>query len=681
MATAGDAVTETEATEAPVLSSRFPTRDALLGVGVFALALVVYNRTLTPSLSYSSPDGAELATVPHELGLAHMPGYPLYTFLGKAFTYLPVGDVAHRMNLMSAVGAAGAAALVYGICRVLRMARPASLLGALLLAFSLTFWSQAVIAEVYAPNAFMLSLTILLLLAWGQRQESEGAPPTTDRASRALFYGFALAFGLSLGTHLSNAALAGAAAVYVVLVNWRVLRQPTLLAGGAAFFLLGAAQYVWLPIRAATLNDPLMVAHRPDSWDGFLNYTVRAFSNLRLAFPLSALPDRVLLYMKYASENFRVGGLLLPLIGLWGLLFRRTKPYFLLVGFYTVEVAFFTQYAAFDLDVFFIPAHLVTAVFAAYAFHGLLQIGPPLLARVRVPVQASYYGLAALALVAVVAQVGRNWDKNDRSRDTAINDFYRNVFDRLPAGATLVGGRGVFGYDMFYFREVENLRPDVSLPLMEAPSGTEAALIASAARLYTTVQPVEGGIGPRSPFSGGNALPPDRWYVPVLAAPTLEQSALGRRSLILYEARAEPPKLIVPEAEAHPEHVVDHNFGGLTLVGYEIDGAASAGGTLHVALYWRMAQPSRYFVTTQLGGLGFETHELGFGNLTRLLQQTSRSQGIVVEQYDLVVLSSIEEGEEPFTVGVGGLPAGLLKNGTDGIGEERLELTKVRVEN
>ncbi|GAH67414.1 unnamed protein product, partial [marine sediment metagenome] len=57
---------------------------------IFALALAVYNATLTPSLSYQSADGNELATVCYTQGLAHSTGYPLYTWLGKLFTFIPV---------------------------------------------------------------------------------------------------------------------------------------------------------------------------------------------------------------------------------------------------------------------------------------------------------------------------------------------------------------------------------------------------------------------------------------------------------------------------------------------------------------------------------------------------------------------------------------------------------------
>jgi len=75
----------------------------VIGGLLAGVSLLIYNATLTPSLSYKSPDGNELATIPYVLGLAHSTGYPLYTWLGKLFTYLPIGDVAHRINLMSAV--------------------------------------------------------------------------------------------------------------------------------------------------------------------------------------------------------------------------------------------------------------------------------------------------------------------------------------------------------------------------------------------------------------------------------------------------------------------------------------------------------------------------------------------------------------------------------------------------
>ena len=169
-------------------------KDYWLALALTVLALFVYVQTLSPSLSYLSPDGNELATIPYLLGLAHSPGYPVYTWLGKLFTLLPFGDIAHRVNLMSAVTGALVSGGLYLLITILlnpRIASPmlrraAALCSAMLFAFSLTFWSQSVIAEVYAPNIAFFALTLLALLHWERTRR--------DRD----FFLFALVFGLSL---------------------------------------------------------------------------------------------------------------------------------------------------------------------------------------------------------------------------------------------------------------------------------------------------------------------------------------------------------------------------------------------------------------------------------------------------------------------------------------------------
>ncbi|MBW2474999.1 MAG: DUF2723 domain-containing protein, partial [Deltaproteobacteria bacterium] len=45
------------------------------------------------------------------LGVPHPPGYPTYTLLGWLFTRLPFGSIAWRVNLLSSVSTAAAAAL------------------------------------------------------------------------------------------------------------------------------------------------------------------------------------------------------------------------------------------------------------------------------------------------------------------------------------------------------------------------------------------------------------------------------------------------------------------------------------------------------------------------------------------------------------------------------------------
>ena len=303
------------------MSKRFQTIDYCLAFLLAGVAFLFYSVTLTPSLSYLSPDGNELATIPYVLGLAHMPGYPLYTWLGKFFTWLPFGDIAHRVNLMSAaLGAMGIGGLYLIITSLLHhraaspiLRRAGASLAALLFAFSPSFWSQAVIAEVYAPNIALIALTILVLLHWERTRR--------DRD----FFLFALVFGLSLGTHISNHGFAPAFALFVLLTDRTVLKRPTWWIAGIAGFSLGAAQFVWLPLKANTLNDRIMLEHAPTTLKGIYNYTLGAFPQLKFAFPLSALPDRVVVYLYLLTQQFGLLSLLLGVLGMMTLLLRRSR--------------------------------------------------------------------------------------------------------------------------------------------------------------------------------------------------------------------------------------------------------------------------------------------------------------------------------------------------------------------
>ena len=87
-----------------------------------AVALVLYLVTLAPTVA--TGDSGELAAVAATLGLAHPPGYPTFTLLGHLFTWLPFGDPAYRVNLLSAVldmVAVGVAA--FGTARLVEVTR------------------------------------------------------------------------------------------------------------------------------------------------------------------------------------------------------------------------------------------------------------------------------------------------------------------------------------------------------------------------------------------------------------------------------------------------------------------------------------------------------------------------------------------------------------------------------
>ena len=60
-----------------------------LVLSVFVASLFVYAATAARSVYWG--DSAELVAVAHTLGIAHPPGYPLYTLLRAFFVRLPLG--------------------------------------------------------------------------------------------------------------------------------------------------------------------------------------------------------------------------------------------------------------------------------------------------------------------------------------------------------------------------------------------------------------------------------------------------------------------------------------------------------------------------------------------------------------------------------------------------------------
>ena len=114
-----------------------------------------YLSTLAPSLDYR--DSPEFINTAFSLGISHPAGFPTYNLLVKAFTFLPLGSIAFKVNLFSLVFACLTLVFLYlstnlfleilfgpGKSRII-----AGLFPALLLAFSQPFWYHALVAEVY----------------------------------------------------------------------------------------------------------------------------------------------------------------------------------------------------------------------------------------------------------------------------------------------------------------------------------------------------------------------------------------------------------------------------------------------------------------------------------------------------------------------------------------------------
>jgi len=398
--------------------------------GVILIAFLLYLRTLAPGVVVG--DAAEFQTVLPTLGIAHPTGYPLYTLLGWVFTRLPLGEVAWRANLLSAICGALTVGVVYLIVEK-TLAPPlfplpspkfgrgegvVAALAALTFAATPTWWAQCVMAEIYTLGTLLVALTVYLVLRW-----SEGPrPPMAD------LWLAAGCIGLGLAHHRTVVLLVPAVLVYVWWTDWRIVRWPRVWLPALGLFLLPLALYAYFPLRWPALHGG-----QPMTWEQFefLVFARGYAPALRLDGILT--PDRWAIYLRLAVEQFGPAGLALAISGAGWLLARRPRAGVLTGLLYVATVAFGLAYFVPDVSVFFIPAHLVLALWIGYGLAGLMRVltRTP---RWRDPLQV--LGLTVVALLPLTL-IWANLPAVDRSGDTAAQEWGERALS-YPIGPNAV---------------------------------------------------------------------------------------------------------------------------------------------------------------------------------------------------------------------------------------------------
>jgi len=535
--------------------------DLALSTGLGSVAFFLYLSTLAPTLLFA--DGGEFQFVPYVLGISHPTGYPLYLLLGWFWSHLlPWGDVAFRMNLLSALWGGITVGLLY-LVGLLLLARAkleplylrqgVAALAALAFAASRTFWSQAIIAEVYTFNTFFVALTLLLLLLWAEKEDKRS------------LYLFAFAYGLSLTHHRTMALLAPAYLVFIWLTDSRPLRQPRWALSLLPLFLLPQLLYLYLPLRApATPYIHLRLAPGRElilyenSLRGFLKHVLGQAYGSRLGL-YGTWPELLGGGVRFLERQFLLPGILLGLLGLFRLL-KAPKTFLLLFLSYVGIFAFCLLHFRGDIKVFFIPTYLIFALWIALGAGTLAEGARWVLRQKRLHLLD---GVALLLLASLpLALLMRNYQGVDRSDDLQARQFWEALLaEPIPQGAILATNDRNEMMPLWYLQQVEGVRPDLwgLFPLIVPEEG-----YANIGRLLDSV------------FGLGRPL-----YL-IKEMPGLEIKYQLRRVNSLVE-------ILSPAVTGEPDYPRHLLLGeALELVGYDQEPhSPRSEEELRVTLYWR----------------------------------------------------------------------------------------------
>ena len=438
----------------------------------FTLPFALYMVTLAPSVTFF--DSGEFLTAATSLGSAHSPGYPLFLMYAKPFTWLPLGNIAFRINVATAVSSSLACLMVYILTTSLLdkeallddvrfnrfVVKLAGLAAAVSFGFTPRLWLQSNHDKPYPLLAFISAIIFYLLLKW-QEQYREGS----ERPS--YIYVCTFLAGLAMAVHQTIVLLLPAWFLMIVLTDWRMITRIKELILTTAFALLGFSVHLYLPLRA--LSNPLLNWGDPKTVEQFL------WHFLRKGYPSEPpVRDMALLWAQIKAFNipreFTWLGAALTLLGLVYLWKRNRTVVIAYLASVSVFLLVIVGYFNTPLDLiflteeFFTPLYLLTAVITGTGFFSLLGYA---LRTARLPnhIGAPVYGVVILFFFCLPSALcAINYFENDQHKNYIAFDYASNSLRTLPQNAIMFTWGDSGAFPLWYLQGIERMREDVDLP-------------------------------------------------------------------------------------------------------------------------------------------------------------------------------------------------------------------------
>jgi 4-amino-4-deoxy-L-arabinose transferase-like glycosyltransferase len=447
----------------------YPDLFSLLAV---VIPFAVYMATLAPSVTFF--DSGEFLTATASLGSAHSPGYPLFLMFAKPFTWLPLGNIAFRINMATAFSSSLACLGVYLLTiRLLRdeqlMDNPvfsawsiklAGLSAACAFAFTPRLWLQSNHDKPYPLLAFITAVIFYLILLWRQHYKQGEERP-------AFIYAATFLAGMSMAAHQSVVLLLPAWTVLIVLADWRMITRIKELILATAFALFGFSVHLYLPLRAT--QNPLLNWGDPKSSTQFLwHFLRRGYQSEPHLRDASLLWEQIKAF-NVPHEFTWVGVLLVvfALFRLWHLQRDIVIAYLTVICVFLLVIAGYfntPREMIFLTEEFFTPVYLLTAVLIGVGLHCLLEFA---VKNARLP---EHFGFSVYGLVTgmffslpVVMCITKYYE-NDQHNNYIAFDYATNSLRSLPQNAVMFTWGDSGAFPLWYLQGVERMREDLDLP-------------------------------------------------------------------------------------------------------------------------------------------------------------------------------------------------------------------------
>ena len=406
-------------------------------IAIALLALGLYLSTLAPGLLPA--DAGEFQIVASTLGIAHPPGYPLYTLLGRLVVFIPLHSPAWRVNLFAALCAAGCVGIV---ARVIGRQTGSGLLAVLTSAALMvtpTFWVQGTGANIRSLTVLLVALGLAQALRWER-----------TRTARDLTL-LGLVLGLGVGHHASIGLLLPAFLAFILLAEPVILRRPRQWLGAVGAALSSLVVIAYLPLRSAM--EPIFAPSGVGSWSELVSHVLAlGFSGDMLRYTAwSDLWRRAGALAQILRLEHGAVMLSLAAVATTALCWQRWRVAVLIAGVWLLNVLAAITYRAPQTVEYIMPSYVALALVLGLGLHALSR---------RMPVR---HALLVVTAVGVVNLGAASWSgmralHQDDDTRTRAQDLLRAA----PPNALILAGWHQ-ATPLWYLTMVEGERPDVTV--------------------------------------------------------------------------------------------------------------------------------------------------------------------------------------------------------------------------
>lgn len=431
-----------------------------LMIALTVICFIIFLLTLNPHMGPG--DSGTIISMSYIFGINHPPGYPLYTMLGKLFSYLPFGSVGFRVNFMNAVMTITAALFFFKAFVHVTKNVWASFLGAALFCFAPGVWHYAVTAEVFPLNNMLIAMLFYYLVLFVQTKEKKYA------------YLGTLMFGLGVSNHHTIVFFGFPFAGLVLYEGKDELLNPYEIVKICLIFFVGLLPYLFLVYTPYV--DHIESWGNTKTYDGFMTHLFRkeygTFS-LRSDLKQGGFIQGLTYYFKQLPFELIFVG---PILAFWGIFktWQKGLKYngitFITIFAYTLYVIAFHYMSQFDVS----NPYYYGIVYRFWAMPLLiLCFWVALGAKEFMDAKFVKKDMAiGLIIALILGQIAFNYKKMDQSDNDIYYRFAKNVLESMPQNAVMLIKGDIFINSLIYTQFAGEIRPDVKILNIGRMKGT-----------------------------------------------------------------------------------------------------------------------------------------------------------------------------------------------------------------